>query len=205
MLTDEEMVRRLAAGEDPYSIDPEHGCMNPLTGYYPHHEVEAEKSRRQSVVSAAVAHRPVHGGYPDRPSPNMVGDGRGNGYAPPPPDSPEAIALAGGRQRPRTGLCHLRCATNPDCGMGDCAEDRPEWTPAHPDPEIAAELEQEARGSERVDVAAGYTPRRWRCDCGAEHGRGHFGTVGVHRCLACGYVGQGGTLIEPPERGEFPV
>ena len=38
-MTDEEIVRRLAAGEDPWKIDPEYGCTNPLTGYYPAQEV----------------------------------------------------------------------------------------------------------------------------------------------------------------------
>jgi len=75
--------------------------------------------------------------------------------------------------------------------------------PLHPDPAIAAELAEEAREAARADLSAGYPPRRWRCDCGAEHSRGHFQAIGVHRCLACGYVGTGGTLLEPDDRGEF--
>ncbi len=67
-------------------------------------------------------------------------------------------------------------------------------TAVHPDTVIAAELAAEARESERADIAAGYPPRRWRCDCGAEHGRGHFLTIGQHRCLSCGYVGSGGEV-----------
>lgn len=46
------------------------------------------------------------------------------------------------------------------------------------------------------DVNAGKEPRRWRCDCGVEHRRGHFQTIGIHRCLACGYIGPGGTVLE---------
>lgn len=65
----------------------------------------------------------------------------------------------------------------------------------HPDPEIDAEVHAEAMESERLDLAAGYPPRRWRCDCGAEHGRGHFQTIDVHRCLNCGYIGTEGRLI----------
>lgn len=40
-MDDEEIVRRLAAGEDPWVIDPDHGCTNPLTGYFPQREVDA--------------------------------------------------------------------------------------------------------------------------------------------------------------------
>lgn len=43
---DNEVVRRLADGEDPWTIDPEYGCTNPLTGYFPVAEVEAERKRR---------------------------------------------------------------------------------------------------------------------------------------------------------------
>lgn len=71
----------------------------------------------------------------------------------------------------------------------------------HPDAEINSEIEADAREAERFDVAAGYPPRRWMCDCGATHGRGHFLAIGQHRCLACGYVGTGGTLLEPSVAG----
>jgi hypothetical protein len=62
---------------------------------------------------------------------------------------------------------------------------------------IEDEVRAEERESEAADIAAGYPPRRWRCDCGAEHRRGHFQSVGVHRCLGCGYMGDGGTLWAP--------
>ena len=72
----------------------------------------------------------------------------------------------------------------------------------HPDPEINAEVAADALMAERADLAAGYMPRLWTCpDCGKEHGRGHFLTIGAHRCLSCGYVGTGGVMRtedEPP-------
>lgn len=40
-----EIVRRLVDGEDPWVIDPEYGCTNPLTGYFPSAEVAAERVR----------------------------------------------------------------------------------------------------------------------------------------------------------------
>lgn len=67
----------------------------------------------------------------------------------------------------------------------------------HPDPAIDEAVHDEAQESERLDLAAGYPPRRWRCDCGAEHARGHYLTIGAHRCLSCGYVGTGGQLVAP--------
>jgi hypothetical protein len=71
----------------------------------------------------------------------------------------------------------------------------------HPDPEINALVIAEAAESERLDLAAGYPPRRWRCpDCTAEHTRGHVGAIGVHRCLACEYTGTGGIMFD--ENGE---
>lgn len=72
----------------------------------------------------------------------------------------------------------------------------------HDDPEINAEIAADALAAERADLAAGYPPRRWRCPCGVEHSRGHFETVGIHRCLACGYVGPGGVmLLDEPQAG----
>ena len=68
-------------------------------------------------------------------------------------------------------------------------------TAYHPDPEINAEVAADAIEAERTDLAAGYPPRRWRCVCGTEHSRGHFGAIGVHRCLACGYVGTEGVMF----------
>ena len=69
----------------------------------------------------------------------------------------------------------------------------------HPDPEINAEVAKEVLDAEVADMAAGYEPRRWRCGCGAEHGRGHFMVIGQHRCMSCGYVGEGGTMLPPPD------
>jgi rubredoxin len=73
----------------------------------------------------------------------------------------------------------------------------------HPDPEINAEVAEAALEAERIDLAAGYPPRRWYCpDCGANHQRGHFMTIGIHRCLGCGYVGEGGTMHTEPGEGD---
>jgi hypothetical protein len=69
----------------------------------------------------------------------------------------------------------------------------------HPDPEINAEVAADAIEAERADLAAGYPPRRWRCICGAEHSRGHISAIGVHRCLACGYTGTGGVMLDEGE------
>jgi hypothetical protein len=71
----------------------------------------------------------------------------------------------------------------------------------HPDREINAEVAADVLDAERADLAAGYPPRRWRCpSCAAEHSRGHFGTIGAHRCLECGYTGTGGVMIGAGER-----
>lgn len=65
----------------------------------------------------------------------------------------------------------------------------------HPDPTIDAEVRADALAAETTDIAAGYAPRWWLCpDCRATHRRGWFQAVGVHRCLGCGYVGEGGTM-----------
>jgi rubredoxin len=67
----------------------------------------------------------------------------------------------------------------------------------HPDPEINAEVAADALEAERADLAAGYPPRRWKCpSCGAEHERGHFMTIGIHRCLGCGYAGPDGVMLD---------
>lgn len=42
------MIVRLAQGENPWAIDPEHGCRNPVTGYYPQVEVEACQRRLEA-------------------------------------------------------------------------------------------------------------------------------------------------------------
>jgi hypothetical protein len=62
-------------------------------------------------------------------------------------------------------------------------------------PILARELAADTLDAECADLAAGYPPRRWQCDCGAEHGRGFFLAVGVHRCLGCGYVGTDGVMF----------
>lgn len=67
-------------------------------------------------------------------------------------------------------------------------------TPYHSDPAIDAEVRGDALMAEQTDLAAGYAPRWWVCPCGRSHRRGHFLTIGVHRCLGCGYVGEGGTM-----------
>jgi hypothetical protein len=69
----------------------------------------------------------------------------------------------------------------------------------HPDPEINAAVTADAAAAECAGLAAGYPPRRWRCTCGAAHSRGHFGAIGVHRCLSCGYVGTGGVMLGDDE------
>lgn len=72
-------------------------------------------------------------------------------------------------------------------------------TAYHPDPEINAEVIADAIAGEIADLAAGYPPKRWVCPCGASHSRGHFMTIGVHRCLKCGYVGEGGVMLTEDE------
>jgi rubredoxin len=66
----------------------------------------------------------------------------------------------------------------------------------HPDPDVDASVRADALEAELFDLAAGYPARWWVCPtCGRSHNRGHFqGTIGVHRCLNCGYVGDGGTM-----------
>jgi hypothetical protein len=71
----------------------------------------------------------------------------------------------------------------------------------HPDPAINAAVALDVLDAEHADLAAGYPPRRWQCPNGHVHGRGHFLTVGVHRCFTCGYTGEGGIMIGP---GEVP-
>ena len=73
----------------------------------------------------------------------------------------------------------------------------------HPDPEVNEELVALALENERVDLAAGFPPKFWRCECGAGHSRGHFQIVGVHRCMWCGYVGTGGTMHTHDAKGRL--
>jgi hypothetical protein len=68
-----------------------------------------------------------------------------------------------------------------------------------PDPVIDAEVALDVLAAEVADLAAGYPPRQWRCPCGAVHCRGHFQTVGAHRCLGCGYIGSAGVMVAPDE------
>lgn len=74
----------------------------------------------------------------------------------------------------------------------------PDWSMGryHSDDEINAEVAVGARAGEAADLAAGFPPSSWECECGARHSRGHYLTIGTHRCLACGYVGIGGALVE---------
>lgn len=69
----------------------------------------------------------------------------------------------------------------------------------HPDPEINAAFAAEAAENERLNVGIGYPPSRWMCpDCGRSHARGFFPLGSVsHRCLGCGYLGDGGVLWDP--------
>jgi hypothetical protein len=48
-MDDREIIERLANGEDPWAIDPEYGCTNPLTGYYPAAEVKALQVARATL------------------------------------------------------------------------------------------------------------------------------------------------------------
>ena len=65
----------------------------------------------------------------------------------------------------------------------------------HPDNDINESVKRDALVGELADLAAGLPPKRWRCVCGVEHKRGHFGAIGVHRCLSCGYAGDGGIML----------
>lgn len=64
----------------------------------------------------------------------------------------------------------------------------------HPDPAINAEITEQSIEAERIDLAIGYPPRAWTCPCGTTHSRGHHLTIGIHRCLRCGYVGTAGVM-----------
>lgn len=69
----------------------------------------------------------------------------------------------------------------------------------HPDPSINAEITADALAAEIADLEAGYMPKRWICPCGASHRRGHFGVIGSHRCLRCGYAGPDGVMVTEDE------
>lgn len=67
----------------------------------------------------------------------------------------------------------------------------------HPDPEINTGVAIDVLKAEKADLDAGYPPRRWICpECGHSHARGHCGSIGVHRCLHCGYIGDGGVMVD---------
>lgn len=68
----------------------------------------------------------------------------------------------------------------------------------HPDSEINKGVAAEVLASEVIDLKVGYPPRRWTCpQCALSHSRGHFLSIGSHRCLGCGYVGGGGVMWDP--------
>ncbi len=68
----------------------------------------------------------------------------------------------------------------------------------HPDPEINKGCILDAIEAERIDLSIGYPPRRWTCpQCRNSHSRGHFLSIGQHRCLHCGYVGTEGVMWDP--------
>lgn len=71
----------------------------------------------------------------------------------------------------------------------------------HPDPEINESIARESLESEKTDLAAGYQPRPWMCPiCSTTHKRGHFGVIGAHRCLKCGYTGNEGVMLDGSNR-----
>lgn len=69
----------------------------------------------------------------------------------------------------------------------------------HPDDEINVGVAADVLEGERYDLSVGSDPSWWECECGAQHGRGHFQTIGVHRCLRCGYAGMGGRMFRPED------
>lgn len=69
----------------------------------------------------------------------------------------------------------------------------------HPDHATNEQVAADTLAAEVLDIAAGYPPRRWTCECGASHSRGHFYAIRIHRCLSCGYVGDGGVMWEETE------
>ena len=72
----------------------------------------------------------------------------------------------------------------------------------HPDPNINAGVAADVLDAELVDLRIGYPPRRWTCPCGVSHSRGHSLAIGQHRCLSCGYVGNGGVMWD--QQSEAP-
>lgn len=77
----------------------------------------------------------------------------------------------------------------------------------HADPAIDAEIRADGLDAERFDLSVGYPARWWVCpDCAKPHRRGHHnGAIGSHRCMECGYVGDGGTThINDPRAPRQP-
>jgi len=66
----------------------------------------------------------------------------------------------------------------------------------HPDNDINQEVRSQILEAEIFDLSAGLPPRWWKCICGEIHNRGHFYSIGVHRCLKCGYVGDKGIMAD---------
>lgn len=54
----------------------------------------------------------------------------------------------------------------------------------HPDAVTSEQVAADVLAAEVLDLAAGYPPRRWTCECGA---------------LSCGYVGDGGVMWDEME------
>jgi hypothetical protein len=73
----------------------------------------------------------------------------------------------------------------------------------HPDDEIDAGVTADAHEAEQANLAAGFLPSPWECECGAAHARGPIEGGAVHRCLNCGYVGEGGRYMEAAEFQEY--
>jgi hypothetical protein len=69
----------------------------------------------------------------------------------------------------------------------------------HPDKAINDEVKRDVIAAEVFDLSIGYPASWWRCPCGASHNRGHFQSIGVHRCLRCGYVGDDGIMAHSQE------
>jgi len=68
----------------------------------------------------------------------------------------------------------------------------------HPDAEINEEIAADVQAGEEANLAAGFLPSPWECECGAQYNRGHT-TLGVHRCLRCGEYRDDGRLLDPAE------
>lgn len=58
----------------------------------------------------------------------------------------------------------------------------------HPDPEINEGVAADAREGEQANLAVGFAPSQWECECGSAHDRGHFlaGSVAIQVKLGDG-------------------